>query len=156
MENQITEEDIKKIESEVAKKQAEALKLKADEQAKEIEAKVRKEMEAKLEADKLREQLKKQEEDLKKFREEQDAKLKAQEEAFRKQLEDALATKKGIASNESPFKDNNSNLVTLQDGKQVDVNKLNHEEIEEQSRLAFMQRYGIQDPNFGKSPIKYR
>lgn len=151
----ITENDIKLIEQEVQKKQAEALKAKAEEQAKEIEVKVRKEMESEIETNKLREQLKAQEASLNKFKEEQDLRMKAQEEAFKKQLEDALAVKKGISTNESPFT-NNPNLVTLQDGKQIDVTKLDHEEIEEQSRQAFMQRFGIQDPNFGKAQVRYR
>jgi septal ring factor EnvC (AmiA/AmiB activator) len=152
----ISEEELKLVEQEVNKKQAEMFKSKSDELAKDIESKVRKEMEAKLETDRLKEQIKKQEEEFKKFKDEQEGRIKAQEESFKRQIEDSLATKKGISTNESPFTDNNPNLVTLHDGKQIDVTKLDHDEIEEQSRQAFMQRFGIQDPNFGKAQIKYR
>jgi hypothetical protein len=152
----LSEEEIKKIDSEIAKKQAEALNEKAKEQAIEIEARVRKEMEAKLEADKLREELTKQSEELKKYKEEQEVKSKAQEEAFKKQLEDALAVKKGIAKNESPFQQDSPTMRKLQDGTVIDVSKLDHEEVEEQSRIAFMQRFGIQDSNWGKPMQKYK
>lgn len=153
----ISDEELRKIEVEVQRRQAEALKGKADEQAKEIEAKVRAEMMAKAEADKLKEQVKKQEEEFSKFKEEQDARLKAQEEAFKKQLEEALAQKKGLSKNESPFKDSEpQNMRTLEDGTQIDVSKLNHEEIEEESRQAFIKAFNITAPDFGKPLTRYK
>lgn len=152
----ISEDEMKVVEAEVAKKQAEALKSKYDEQARDIEAKVRKEMETKMEADKLREKLEAQEKELAKFKEDQDARMKAQEEAFKKQLEDALAVKKGLSKNESPFAGEESNMKKLSDGTEIDLSRLNHEEIEEQSRQAFMRAFGIQDQNFGKPLVRYR
>lgn len=153
----ISDEDLRKVEAEVQKRQAEALRGKADEQAKEIEAKVRAEMQAKLETEKLQARLAKQEEDFAKFKEEQEAKVKAQEEAFKKQLEEALAQKKGLSKNELPFKDSDpSNIRVLQDGTEIDISKLDHEEIEEQSRQAFMKAFNINVPDFGKPQTRYK
>ena len=137
-------EDLKRVEEEVLKKQAEALKVKASEQAVEIESKVRKEMEAKMESEKLHEQLEKQSKELEAFREESDKRTKALEEAFKKQLEDALAVKKGVAKNESPFEaEKNPNLRTLQDGSIIDVSKLDMAQVEEDSRRAFIQAHRL-------------
>lgn len=148
-EKTITDEEFKKIEEEVSRKQAEALKVKAGEQAKEIEEKVRKEMEAKLEADKLKEQLEKQAKEIEALRTEQETRTKALEDAFKKQLEDALAQKKGVAKNESPF-EQKPGMIKAPDGTMIDVDNLDLKQVEEDSRKAFIQHFGIKDPDFGK------
>lgn len=152
----ITDEEMKQVEAEIAKKQAETLKSKYDEQAKDIEAKVRKEMEIQLESDRLKAKLEEQEKQLNQFKVEQETKMKLQEEAFKKQIEDLVAVKKGISKNESPFAANNPNIRTLSDGTQIDISQLDHEAIEEQSRQAFIQAFGIKDQNFGKAMVRYK
>jgi hypothetical protein len=146
----ISDEEIKKIQSEIAAKQAEELSKLSESKAKEVEERVRKEMEAKMEAERLKAELAKQSEALKKLQEEQEIKMKAQQEAFEKRLQELEGQKKGIAKNESPFNSQSSNPnIKVIDGIPVDLSKLDHAAIEEQSRQEWMKFVGIKDPNWG-------
>lgn len=140
----ISHEDIQKIEAEVSKKQADALKQASEAQAKEIEEKVRKDMEAKLEAEKLREKVQKQEEEFKTKLAEQEAKVKTQQEVFEKRLAELEAMRKGTVENKSPFT-SNPNVKTI-DGQDVDTTKLDLTEVEKQSAEAFRRHFNL--PHF--------
>jgi hypothetical protein len=140
----ISNEDIQKIEAEVSKKQADALKLASEAQAKDIELRVRKDMESKLETDHLKDQVKRQEEDFKSKLAEQETKVKVQQEVFEKRLLELEAMRKGTSENKSPFT-NNPNVKVV-DGQEVDTTKLDLTEVEKQSAEAFRRHFGL--PHF--------
>ena len=148
----VNQSDIDAVEAEVAKKQAAEMKKLSEEKAKEIEGKVRGEFEAKDKAKQLDDRLAKIEEENKKLREDSDAKvkeqeikMKTQEEAFKKQLEEALAVKKGAVTNKSPFNDENENSENIKvvDGREIDVSKLDYDEIEKLSAEEFRRYHGL-------------
>jgi len=146
----ISDEEIRKIELEIANKQAAELSKISEVKAKEVEDKVRKEMEAKMESERLRAELVKQSDTIKKLQESQEAQIKAQQEAFEKRLQELEGQKKGIVKNESPFNSQSSNPnVKVIDGIQVDVTKLDHDAVQEQSRQEWMKHVGIKDPRWG-------
>ncbi len=142
----VTDEELRAIESEVAKKQAEALRETAEKTAKEVEDKVRKEMEAKLESERLRAELVKQQEAAKKYQEDTDVRLKTQQEVFEKRLQEIEAQRKGLTSNQSPFDSKSNPNVKIIDGKEVDTEKLDLTEIEKQSAEEFKRRFNL--PHF--------
>ena len=157
----INQEDIAVIEAAIAKEKAAEFEKFSVEKAKEIEDRVRKEMEEKLEADKLKAKLESLEAENKKLASEQEAKMKAANDAFEKRIQELEATKRGASSNNNPFSGTQNmtdpkflgkNPVT---GEVIDVSKLNMDEVEEQSRRAFMEKVGISNPEWGRPPQKY-
>jgi regulator of protease activity HflC (stomatin/prohibitin superfamily) len=151
MENKpITSEELQAIETEVAKKQAEALKATAEKTATEVEEKVRKEMESKIESDRLRSELQKQQEAIKKLQEDQDNRLKAQQEVFEKRLIELESQRKGLTSNQSPFDKPNPNLKMI-NGQEVDTEKLDLTEVEKLSAEAFKNKFRLPDFYFEKT-----
>lgn len=146
----VSDADLKAIEAEVSKKQAEALRETAEKTAKEVEDKVRKEMESKIETDKLREQIQKQQEELTKTKAETEAQLKASTEVFEKRLQELEAQRKGVVTNQSPFEKPNPNVRTI-NGQEVDTEKLDLSEVEKLSAEAFKQKYRLPDFYFEKT-----
>jgi len=150
-----TEAEMNAVEAEIKAKQAEEFKKLSDQQAKEIENKVRNEFQEKSERDALQAKLKEQEEALKKAQLETEAKMKAQQEAFEKRLQELEATKKGVIKNESPFdsKDkpiNPTHQRILPDGKIIDTSDPKvMDEIQEASRREWMKKVGIQNEDWG-------
>jgi chromosome segregation ATPase len=142
----VSEEEIKKIDEQVAQKQAEELKRLSDATAKEIETKVRKELTDQQEKEKLSMKLSDLENQNKKIREEMETKLKAERDAFEARLSELEARRKGLASNESPFKEDKGNI---RNG--IDVDKLDYKKIEEESREAF-KRYHRLPSDWGIKP----
>lgn len=136
----VTDAELKSIESEVAKRQADALKATAESTAKEVESRVRKEMESKIESDRLKAELEKQQTELTKSREEMDLKLRTQQEVFEKRLQELEAQRKGIVSNQSPF---DKSETTMVNGQEVDVQKLNLSEVEKASAEAFIKYHNL-------------
>jgi Ribonuclease G/E len=147
----ISEDQLKAIETEVQKKQAEALRAASESAASAIEEKVRKEILASQEAERLKEQLKKQEEETKRLKEDTDLRFKAQEDAFAKKLAEIEAQRKGIMENKSPFNSSsNPNIKKLSDGKEIDVEKLDYREIERQSGDAFLRYHNLPSHLFNR------
>jgi TolA-binding protein len=146
----VSDSDIKAIESEVVKRQAQALKDASDTQAKEIETRVRKEMEIKLESDKLKEQVDKQNEEIKKLQTEQETKLKSQQEAFEKRLQELEAVRKGTVNTQSPFDNKPNPNIKVIDGKEIDTTNLDLKEIEKQSAEEFRRYHNLPNWYFKK------
>lgn len=142
----VSNDDIQKIEAEVTKKQADALKQASEVQAREIEEKVRKDMESRLEVERLKEHSKKQEEDMKSKLAEQEARLKAQQEAFEKRLAELEAQRKGTVENKSPFTQEANPNVKIVDGQEIDVSKIDLVETEKLSAEAFRKHFNL--PHF--------
>ncbi|RLB95752.1 MAG: hypothetical protein DRH90_25220 [Deltaproteobacteria bacterium] len=148
----VTEAELKKVEEEVAKKTSEEAKKLSDDKAKEIEDRIRKEFEAKEKDKALQDRLAKIEKDSADAKVEADEKikkqeelLKNQEEVFKQKLEEAMAVKKGITRSDSPFdvdKSDKENVKTI-DGKQVDVSKLDYDEIEKLSAERFRKEFNL-------------
>jgi membrane protein involved in colicin uptake len=135
----VSEEEIKRVDEQVAAKQAEELKKLSEEKAKEIETKVRKEISETQEKEKIRTQLTALEEQNKKLQVEMEAKLKAERESFEARLAELEAKRKGISTNDSPFK----STANLRNG--IDVDKLDMKRVEEESREAFKRYHKLPD-----------
>lgn len=166
----ISQSEIDAVEKEVNAKLAAETEAKNHSLAKKVREEVETEFKRKAEIQKLQDELVKQQAEMKKAQEEvakakaeADEKLKLLESSFRKELEDITAVKKGIVSdNVSPFQaqSNNNPNVRNVNGKIIDVsNQKQMDEVEEQSRLALMQAWGIDpnmNPEWGRDPRKYR
>ncbi len=154
----VSDEQINKVEAEIKAAQAEELKKVGEDQAKIIEDKVRKEYEVKAEKEALEKKIADQEEAIKKAQVDTDAKIKAQEDAFEKRIAELEATKKGVATNDNPFKGKEQEIDyahqrILPNGKIVDTrNPQVMTEIEEESRKAWMAKVGIGNDAWGKPP----
>lgn len=133
----ISDEEIKKVEEQVAAKQAEELKKLSEQKAVEIETKVRKEIKETQEKEQVVSKLAQLEEANKKLQSEMESKLKAEREAFETKIAELEAKRKGVSANESPFKD----ASNLRNG--IDVDKLDMKRIEEESREAFKRYHGL-------------
>lgn len=161
--NTVDQASVDAIEAEVKRQQAAEYAKKASEDAKVIEDRVRKEMTAQQESEKLKAQLKSMEdaqkkasEDAAKAKTDLEAKMKAQQDEFEKKLADALAGRRGLVVNpgQNPFESQQSQSSTIKqlpDGQFVDLAKAN--EIEEESRKALMQAWGIKNDEFGR-PVR--
>lgn len=150
-EKKVSQEEIDAVEKQIKQRQAEELKKISEQQASEIEAKVRKDFEAQKKEEELQkklEELSKQKEEIQKA---MDEKLKAEREAFEKRLEELEGKKKGLSLNQSPFQQNGGEKknVKIIDGIEVDIDNLDLKAIEEESRKAWMRHAGITDPNWG-------
>jgi membrane protein involved in colicin uptake len=130
----ISDEEIRKVEEQVASKQAEELKKLSEAKAVEIETKVRKEIKDTQEKEHVTSKLVQLEEANKKLQSEMESRLKAEREAFEARIADLEAKRKGVSINDSPFKD----ASNLRNG--IDVDKLDLKRIEEESREAELQR----------------
>lgn len=150
----ISESEIKTVEAEIAARQAEELKKLGESKAAEIEAKVKAEYEAKEKERLINDRLAKIESENKKLKEEsekllkeQEAKIKAQEDAFKAKLEEITSVKKGITTNNSPFRgDTNPENIRIINGIEVDITKLNNKEIESLSGERFKDKHRL--PSF--------
>lgn len=164
----VSQNEIDAATNEVNARLAQEAESKNQSLAKKIREEVKTEFERKAEITKLQEELSKQNEAMKKANEEAikaraeaDEKVKQLESTFRKELEDITAVRKGIvADTGNPFQAQNTNSALTRNvgGKTIDVsNPKLMDEIEEQSRLALMQAWGI-DPNthpeWGRDPRK--
>lgn len=134
----IPKEELDKIESMVAAKQAEELSKLSESKAKEIEEKVRREMTDKAEKENQNKRIQELEEQNKKTQVEMEAKIKAEREAFDKRLQELENVKKGIVNTENPFSNNAPNL---RNG--IDVDKLDMKRVEEDSRKAFVEHFRL-------------
>lgn len=162
----IAQNDFEAVEKEVNAKLAKEAAKGNEDMAKKIREEVEKEYRQKAEITKLQETLAKQQEEIKKAQEEASkAKLEADErskkleESFKKEMTDMMAKKQGIISgNDSPFSTptptNNANLRNV-DGRMIDITKLDHKAIEEESRIQLMKAWGIDpnlNPDWGRDP----
>lgn len=152
----VSDKDIEAVEAQIKNAQAEELKKVGEAQAKVIEDKVRKEFQEKAEKEALQKKLADQEEAIKKSKEETAALIKAQQEAFEKRLAELEATKKGVATNDNPFKNKDKEIDyahqrILPDGSVVDTrDPVKMAEIQEASRRAWMEKVGIRNDEWGK------
>ncbi len=145
-----SQEQIKAVEAEVNKKLSEEMSKTNQELAKSVREEVEKEYQQKSQMEKMQQEIVKAQEDARLAREESDKKLQELQSTFKKELQDALATRQGLAQNKSPFEaETTSNNMY----KGVDLNKM--EEIEAQSREAFKQKFGIRNPEWGVPANKY-
>lgn len=132
----ISDEEIKKVEEQVAAKQAEELKKLSEAKAVEIENKVRKEIKDTQEKEQVISKLAQLEEANRKLQSDMESRLKAERDAFEAKIAELEAKRKGIADNDSPFKDAN-----IRNG--IDVDKLDLKRVEEESREAFKRYHGL-------------
>lgn len=152
VEKTVTKEEIAAVEAEINKAKADELKKLSESQAADIEAKVRKDFEAKKKEEDLArelEEIKKKNEELAKQMEER---LKAEREAFEKRLQEIEGQKKGLSTNQSPFQQTQEQKKNIRviDGIEVDLDKLDYERIQELSRQEWMRQAGISNPDWGK------
>lgn len=154
-EKTVSQKEIDAVEAEVNKKQAEEMKKVSEDKAKQIESKVRKEFEEKEKDKALQDRLTKIEdenkvlkEDSEKKMEEQEERFKNQEKVFKDKLEEAMAVKRGVTKNDSPFdnKDAENDNIRMVDGTAVDISKLDYDEIEKLSAEEFRKRFNL--PHF--------
>ena len=138
----VTDEQIKKVEAEIASKQAAELSRLSEAKAKEIEDRVRREMMEKADKEAQVKRLNDLEEANKKLKEESEARLKVATETFEKRLQELEAVKKGVVNTDNPFKNATpSQSEELYKGVKMDSTSL--AEIEEMSRRAFVKTHGL-------------
>lgn len=152
VEKMVSKEDIAAVEAEINKAKADELKKLSEQQATEIEARVRKDFESKKKEEDLAREL----EDIKKKNDElakqMEERLRTEREAFEKRLQELEGQKKGLSTNQSPFQqtaDKTKNVRVI-DGIEVDLDKLDYDRIQELSRQEWMRQAGITNPDWGK------
>ena len=166
MTEQLSNSEFEAVEKAVNEKLAKEATKSNEDMAKKIRDEVEKEFKQKAEIVKLQEELKANQEAIKtaqeeavKARKEADDRAKTLEASFKKEIEDIVSKRQGIISgNNSPFENqtpvNTANLRNV-NGKMIDVTKLDHKAIEEESRIALMKAWGIDpnlNPEWGRDP----
>lgn len=135
----VTKEEIEKLQKEIQAKESVTL----DQAKKELAETVKKEIKQEQDLEKIKEANEQLQKKLEEQQKESEEKLKKIQEDLSAKMDDLANSQKSVKTNENPFeKTEETSGVNYRDPKII-------ENIEEESRRAFIEKYGL-DQSFGR------